>query len=181
MKYVLILLFFISTNLILCTNKNQKTIKTQSNKKYTTTTTSYNRNGYNGYNGYYDNSYYGNNYYSNGYYDDYYDNYYYDDYNYSTTHSHHAARNALIAVGVILFTFGIVVLILLCCCCQNIGNQDDNVIVKNNQSETPIFVDFNKNKIKLLLPNHKVNHIPTNFWTNGKNKGIKSFINQVFG
>ena len=40
---------------------------------------------------------------------------------------------------------------------------------------------FNKNKIKILLPNHKVNHIPTNFWTNGKNKGIKSFINQVFG
>ena len=151
MKNVLILLSLISTHLILCTNKNlknQKKLKTKTNNKYTASTSSnaYNRNGYNSYTGYYDNSYYGNNYYPNGYYDDYYDNYYYDDYNYSTTHSHHAARNALIAVGVILFTFGIVVLILLCCCCQNIGNQDDNVIVKNNQSETPIFVDFNKNK-----------------------------------
>ena len=40
---------------------------------------------------------------------------------------------------------------------------------------------YHKNKIKLLIPNHKMSHIPSNFWTNGKNKGIKSFINQVFG
>ena len=53
---------------------------------------------------------------------------------------------------------------------------------KRNKSYNKKRVNYNqKNKIKLLLPNHNVNHIPINFWTNGKNKGVKSFINQVFG
>ena len=132
MKYVLILLFLISSNLILCTNKiskNQKKIKTQSNNKYSTS-----------------NSYYGNNYYSKGYYDDYYYNdYYYDDYYYDRQYynvnpSKHPVRDAFIGIGIAVFIILVIVIIIACCVTPN-SNQDDNVIIKHNQTETPIFVD----------------------------------------
>ena len=125
----LILIYIISSNLTLCikkTLKNKKKLSSESKKNYTSSK-------YNGYNSY--NSYYGSNYYDP----------YYDDYTYTTkTHTSHATRNALIAIGAIFIFGGVFLLFLLCCCCVVSPTSGSHTYKSQNNanSNSPIMVDY---------------------------------------